>query len=89
MAKDTKKKFKRSDAAEELLQTQLEAEDDSKTSDETILTPDQHRILGKAYRMILGWQPDGDPQLMPTIPDHSKRIAPPISNQIHSVEVGS
>lgn len=56
MATNIKPKSERPDTPKTL--PQVASQDPSTKPDELVLTPDQRRILSKAYRMILSWQED-------------------------------
>lgn len=86
MAKNIKRKSERSQAAEGVLQMPPEAEGISATLDEPTLTPEQHRILCKAYRMILSW-PGDDAQPVVAVPDQDKHSSLPASERVLSVQV--
>lgn len=79
MAQNVKKKSARSDEAEKLLQTPQKVEGNETQPDAPRFTPEQKRLLGQAYRLILGWQ------AVPGIPD-DKRIVRRTSNRALSVE---
>ncbi len=86
MAKNIKRKSKRSQAVEGFLQMPPEVEGVSATLDEPTLTPEQHRILCKAYRMILSW-PEDDAEPVVAVPDQDKHNSPPASGRVFSVQV--
>ena len=55
-------------------------------SSDSNFTPDQRRILGKAYRLILSWQPE--PQVSDT-PKKTGRITRKSANSAQQAERGA
>lgn len=76
---------KKSELAEELQQPQQDPNGNSTTPNEPDLTPEQRRILGKAYRMILNWPDDDAAQTASAFPNPDKGRSIPLSHPFLSV----